>query len=176
MGGEVNRWDQTKSLRCGKNNNSESKKKSVYMPLCMATHTRRKKKKASFNYHTFPYPTVEQNKGAWWEGGKKRSQNLRQVTSPASEPARLLGSTAIQRFVSLPLNATPSNNLTASLEPWPNLSSLALKASQLVRWRRWTQKQEKKLQLLQKYSVVKNTKELAVNIYILYIYLYIIYM
>lgn len=175
MGGEVNRWDQTKSLRCGKNNNSESKKKKC-LHATMHGNTHKEKKKASFNYHTFPYPTVEQNKGAWWEGGKKRSQNLRQVTSPASEPARLLGSTAIQRFVSLPLNATPSNNLTASLEPWPNLSSLALKASQLVRWRRWTQKQEKKLQLLQKYSVVKNTKELAVNIYILYIYLYIIYM
>lgn len=175
MGGEVNRWDQTKSLRCGKNNNSESKKKVSTCHYAWQ-HTQGEKKKASFNYHTFPYPTVEQNKGAWWEGGKKRSQNLRQVTSPASEPARLLGSTAIQRFVSLPLNATPSNNLTASLEPWPNLSSLALKASQLVRWRRWTQKQEKKLQLLQKYSVVKNTKELAVNIYILYIYLYTIYM
>lgn len=70
-----------KSLWCGKNNNSESEKKSVYVPLYVATYTR--KHKASFNYHTFPYPTIEQNEGVWWEGGQKeRSQNLRQVTSP----------------------------------------------------------------------------------------------
>lgn len=36
-------------------------------------------------------------------------------------------------------------------------------------------KWNEKLQLLQKYSVVKNTKELAVNIYIIYIFIYYIY-
>lgn len=162
--------DEIKWSHCGAGKTiTASQKKKVSTCHFTWRHTQENTKHLS-TITLSPTPQSNRTRGFGGKGGKKNVH--RTYDKSLAHP---LCSTAAQRFVLLPFDATPSNNLTAFLEPWPNLSSLAIKASQLARWRRWTQKQEKKLQLLQKYSVVKNTKELAVNIYIIYIFIYYIY-
>lgn len=119
MGGEVNRWDQTKSLRCGKNNNGESKKKKMSTCHCAWRHTQEKQKKHLSTITLSPTPQLNRTRGLGGKGVKRTFTELtRRVTSAASEPAHPLRSTAVQRFVPLSFNATPSNNLTASPSSW----------------------------------------------------------